>query len=71
MFAKALSEIVSEKKGLIVSVHPGIVFTDMIRNMYTGLFGRVITIMTNILSIIFMKNTEEGAQTTLFVLYAK
>jgi hypothetical protein len=71
MFAKALSEMVPKEKGLIVSVHPGVVFTDMIRNMFTGIFGQLIAIIINIFSMIFMKNTQEGAQTTLFVLYTQ
>jgi hypothetical protein len=69
MFGRALSEIIPKGKGLVGSVHPGIVFTNMIRNMYTGVQLRVIDLCRPVVERIFMKSHYEGGQTTLFVLY--
>lgn len=55
MFSKALSEIIPPEKGLIASVHPGIIMTNLVNNMYSGLTAKLLN-FSKFVTKYFMKN---------------
>ena len=71
LFIKALAEKIG-KRGIVASLHPGVVRTDLFREVYsTGLKGKI----TGALLLLFypilwlvLKSPSQGNQTTMFSL---
>lgn len=68
---KELSEIkdYEYKKILSASVHPGAVFTEISRTDGKAIYYKILTLLFKPMMIIFFKNEEMGAQTTLHCCY--
>lgn len=52
--------------GLTLSLHPGVVRTELAREMLNSFWKKALYSILTPFTYIFMKSSKEGAQTTLF-----
>lgn len=52
--------------GTTISLHPGVVRTELVRYMINNVFKKVVFTLVSPLAYIFMKSATEGAQTTIY-----
>lgn len=68
LFTHALAEKIPSNKGLSVSLHPGVVRTELTRYGVTGWIDIAFRMIRPIW-IILTKSPKEGAQTTIYTLF--
>ena len=72
LFTKALSQKIDSKKGIVVSLNPGVVRTDIIREMIgNGIKGLLLSFALKVFWpfwCFFTKSSKQGASTSLFAL---
>jgi NAD(P)-dependent dehydrogenase (short-subunit alcohol dehydrogenase family) len=74
LFTRALATKIDPKKGCVVSVNPGVVRTDIIREMTgDGIKGKVLALLLRAVwpvFCLFTKSPRQGATTALYALLA-
>lgn len=72
LFTKALAEKIDSNKGIVVSLNPGVVRTNIIREMIgDGIKGSLLSFALKVFWpfwCYFTKSSKQGAATSLFVL---
>lgn len=68
LFTHALADKIPDGKGIAISLHPGVVRTELFRYGITGWLVIIFKILYPIYKI-FTKSAKEGAQTTIFTLF--
>lgn len=64
MFARELAKRVGERGVTVVSLHPGTVYTEITRDLFTGWFS-FLTPLAHVAMFLFTKTPEQGAQTSI------
>lgn len=69
LFTRALAEKIDPKQGKVTSLHPGVVRTELMREIRTSTAGQILYFISNVLGFpvywMISKSAWEGAQTTL------
>ena len=72
LFTRALADRIDQTKGMVLSVNPGVVRTDIIRELFgDGIKGKVLGVLLRIVwpvFCLFTKSRKQGASTSLFTL---
>jgi len=72
LFTRALASKIDKSKGVVVSVNPGVVRTDIIRELVgDGFKGKLLGILLKVvwpLFCLFTKSKQQGASTSLYAL---
>lgn len=68
LFTRCLASKINPKKGLVASLHPGVVRTELMREMGTA--ALILKLITPIYAI-FTKSAKEGCQTTLMTAFSE
>lgn len=68
LFTHALADRIPAHKGISLSLHPGVVRTDILRTYKTSILDWLLTIFYPAFCL-FTKNQTEGSQTTLHCMF--
>ena len=74
LFTHALAERINPRQGKILSLHPGVVRTNLMREITSEGFGKVINIFMLLVAPLFWfftKSSWQGCQTTLYTLFSE